>query len=250
MAVAPSLIFYVLQVGGDKEIYGLIMSIFSFASFCGKPLLGVWVDWGGNKFRTPYVYSFGLAILGSLLYFLGNAASTPRMALAFILVGRLLGGLGAANQALGYAYIASVIPPEEQTKTNTILSMMRILGMAVGPAVNLFLSNIHTTLSIGGTTIHVDPLNSVGLLLGMGNVLVMTCVILFLNEPPPKEEKKIPEIFDQGSGASSPEPASRNNVWAALYCVEIILPIFILLVANSSFQLYVIFASRLRFCFT
>lgn len=37
MAVAPSLIFYVNQLGGTKEQYGLIMSAFSFMSFCFKP---------------------------------------------------------------------------------------------------------------------------------------------------------------------------------------------------------------------
>jgi phosphatidylserine synthase len=37
MAVAPSLIFYVQELGGTKEQYGLIMSAFSFCSFCLKP---------------------------------------------------------------------------------------------------------------------------------------------------------------------------------------------------------------------
>jgi MFS family permease len=37
MAVAPSLIFYVNELGGSKEQYGLIMSAFSFTSFCLKP---------------------------------------------------------------------------------------------------------------------------------------------------------------------------------------------------------------------
>ena len=33
MAVAPSLIFYVLNLGGTMSQYGLLMSTFSFASF-------------------------------------------------------------------------------------------------------------------------------------------------------------------------------------------------------------------------
>jgi MFS family permease len=215
MAVAPSLIFYVLQVGGEKEMYGLIMSVFSFASFCGKPVYGIWVDKSGNKFRTPYIFSFLVAIFGAILYFFGNAAASPKTALACIFCGR----------------------QEEQTKTNTILSMMRIIGMATGPAVNLLLSQVHTTISIGGTTFNVDPLNSVGLLLALGNTFVLTIVILFLEEPPPKEEKKIPEILASGIGA--PPATTRSSLWDAIFCVEIVLPVLILLVANSSFQLYV-----------
>ena len=240
MAIAPSLIFYVLQVGGDKEMYGLIMSIFSFASFCGKPVYGIWVDKAGNKFRTPYIASFVIAIFGGILYFFGNAASSSQTALALIFFGRLFSGLGGANQALGYAYIASVIPQEEQTKTNTILSMMRIIGMATGPATNLLLSQVNFTISIfGGTTCKVDPLNSVGALLAIGKFFVLMCVVLFLEEPPPKEAKKIPKIVSSGIGA--PPPASRSSMWDAMLRVEIVLPILILLVVNSDFQLYVTF---------
>lgn len=39
MAVAPSIIFYVLELGGTKDQYGIILSAFSFASFCSKPFL-------------------------------------------------------------------------------------------------------------------------------------------------------------------------------------------------------------------
>ena len=120
---------FVKQVGGNKEQYGLIMSAFSFASFCGKPVYGIWVDKSGNKFRLPYFASFSIAVVGAILYFFAasfkDATST---AIALIFTGRLLSGLGGANQALGYAYIACVVPQEQQTQTNTLLSMMRIIG--------------------------------------------------------------------------------------------------------------------------
>jgi MFS family permease len=236
MAIAPSLIFYVLQLGGDKEMYGIIMSAFSLASFCGKPLYGIWVDRTGNKFRTPYIASFLLAIFGALLYFFGNAVTSPRTAVAMILVGRLFSGLGGANQALGFAYIALVVPHDQQTRTSTILSMTRIMGMALGPAVNLFLSKIHTTVTMFGFTMVIDSLNSVGLLLAGGNLFVMMCVILFLEEPIPKE-KKLPEAL-MGMGASH-AAGHKKSIWRAFLNIEIWLPILILLVVNSSFQLYV-----------
>ncbi len=238
MAVAPSLIFYVLQVGGNKEMYGIIMSAFSFASFCGKPLYGIWVDQAGNKFRTPYITSFLLAILGAMLYFLGNSALSPQTALGMIIVGRLLSGLGGANQALGFAYIASVVPQHQQTRTSTILSMTRIIGMATGPAVNLLLSHINATFTIGPFTLVVNPLNSVGLLLAFGNLLAMICVIFFLEEPPPKENKIPKVLLAMGGGGGTPT-SRRSSFWEAILNIEIVLPVIILLVVNSSFQLYV-----------
>jgi MFS family permease len=215
-------------------MYGLIMSAFSLASFCGKPVYGIWVDKGGNKFRTPYMASFVLAIFGALLYFFGNAATSPTTAVALIFVGRLFSGLGGANQALGFAYLASVVPLDEQTKTSTILSMMRIIGMTTGPLVNLVLSKIDTTITLFGYEMAVDPLNSVGIVLAMGNLLAMACVVFLLDEPSEKE-KKIKNVLASGVG-SAPH---QGSIWEGIMTIEILLPIFILLVVNSSFQLYV-----------
>jgi ceroid-lipofuscinosis MFS transporter 7 len=232
MAVAPSLIFYVLQVGGNKEMYGLIMSAFSFASFCGKPVLGYWVDKGGNKFQKPYLFSFVVAIVGALMYFVAVAFnSNPTVALAFIFGGRLLSGLGGANQALGFAYLASTVKLEDQTRTNSLLAIIRIFGMAMGPAVNLLLQKIDTTLTIGSyTVVTIDPLNSVGLLLAFGNALVLVIVLTFLEEPTEKELKH------PNATVSGPS-VSKRDIWKALLCVEIILPVLTVFVLNSSFQL-------------
>lgn len=148
MAVAPSLIFYVNEVGGTKEQYGIIMSAFSFASFCFKPIYGQWVDSSGNKYRIPYSVSFTAAMVGNLIYFaailLPHQQGTAA-AVYGLLVGRFLAGVGAANNTLGYSYTATVLPPDRQTTINVLLSMTRILGMALGPFVNLFLGEIDTT---------------------------------------------------------------------------------------------------------
>lgn len=237
MSVAPSLFFYVEQVGGTKEQYGFIMSAFSFASFCGKPVYGLWVDRGGNKFRVPYLCSFLIAITGALMYFFAASfKANTLVALAMIFFGRTLSGLGGANQTLGYAYIATSIKQEDQTTTNSLLAMTRILGMAMGPAVNAFLDKTDITVNWLGplSPLHIDPLNAVGLLLALGNALVMTFVFFFLDEPPEKEPSKLP-----ASDEKDDDDTDHSSIWKVVTCIEILLPLFILLVVNSSFQLYV-----------
>jgi len=227
MAVSPSLIFYVLELGGTKEQYGLIMSIFSFASFSAKPVYGAWVDKGGNKFRIPYLSSLAISVIGALLYFLAVLATSPKIAVGMIFVGRFLSGLGAANQALGYAYLASVVPPEMQTRTSTLLSMMRIVGMTVGPGINYFLDSVDGKVF----GVPVDPLNAVGLLLAIGNFVTALTVYFVLPEPPKKDDIKLPEAMDAGGSSSS------AAFWKACLSIDILLPAFILFVANSAFQL-------------
>jgi len=229
MAVSPSLIFYVLELGGTKEQYGLIMSIFSFASFSAKPIYGAWVDKGGNKFRVPYLSSLTVSVVGALLYFLAvQASNNPKLAVGMIFVGRFLSGLGAANQALGYAYLASVVPPEMQTRTSTLLSMMRIVGMTIGPGINFFLDTVDGHV-LG---VPIDPLNAVGLLLVIGNFVTALTVYFFLPEPPEKNDIKLPEAMEESASTSS-----STDFWKACLSIDILLPTFILFVANSAFQL-------------
>lgn len=236
MVVAPSLIFYVREVGGTKEQYGYILSAFSFASFCAKPLLGTWTDVSGNKFRVPYLATVVLASLGGFLYFYASAfkENTP-VAVGLIMAGRILGGFGAANAALGFAYLASVIPPEDQTKTNSLLSMTRIIGMAAGPGFNVLLKDINTTITLGGQTLAVDSLSSVGLFLVASNLIAMLCIFFLLKEPGPKLKKGLSAV----SECSGEEKCvgSRLDFIKQFFAIEIVLPIFTIFVVNSNFQL-------------
>jgi MFS family permease len=42
MIVTPSLAFYISSLGGSQDYYGFVLAIYSFTSFCGKPVLGRW----------------------------------------------------------------------------------------------------------------------------------------------------------------------------------------------------------------
>ena len=85
---------------------GIIMSVFSFSSFCFKPVVGYWSDKEG--FRIPYFVSITLAILGGFLYVLASALPSssssissvdppphrPTAAICGLFAARLFGGCG------------------------------------------------------------------------------------------------------------------------------------------------------------
>jgi MFS family permease len=235
MCVAPSLIFYVQSVGGTKEQYGLIMSAFSLASFCGKPVYGLWVDKSGNQFRAPYIASFILSIAGGIFYASAPAFDSPGVALAMILTGRVLGGLGAGNAALGYAYLALTVPFDKQTQTNSLLSMARIRGMALGPVANILLADIDTTVTVFGKSLHLDALNSVGLLLAGFNILIMIIFVVLMQEPDKSDRPSAPKAPSKRGRRMSVE--QKRDVWKAVFCIEIMLPLMVILIVNSNFQL-------------
>jgi len=241
MVVTPSLVFYVTSCGGTKEQYGLIMSSFSFSSFCFKPVLGAWSDARG--FRVPFLTSLGISTLGGLVYLLASALPNGRPAIGAILAARLLGGCGAANSALGFAYVARGTPREEQTSVNSMLSMMRILGMAIGPGVNVLVSWINVDFGTWSLT----PLNSVGLILILCNLAAIVAIVVFLEEP-----KFADEDGDEGEGGendvesatkpmlskqSSSFAASTLEVTRAFMSMDILVPLLSIFMFNANFQL-------------
>jgi MFS family permease len=235
MSVAPSLIFYVNSLEGTKEQYGVIMSIFSFSSFLMKPVYGKWVDSTGNKYKIPFIASFSTAMFGHLIYFVAillptSSNSGYNMGVMALVLGRFFAGMGAANNALGFSYIATVIPHDRQTTINVLLSMTRIVGMTFGPFVNMFLGKIDTEMHLPGTnlTIPLNPYNSVGLFLAMGQLLVLSIALVFFNEPDSAKKK---DMISNGS------KAGMTQFWEVISCVEILVPMLIIFVINCNFQL-------------
>jgi len=231
LIVGPSIIFYILGIGGTQEQYGLVLSSFSFASFLTKPFLGGWTD--NHGFRAPYFLSLSIAAIGGLLYLFASICPKGNIAVSMVLLARLLGGIGAGSSALGFAYVARTLPTNEQTKMNSILSMMRIIGMVSGPAINVFLADIDFTI---GGFLHVDSLNSVGIALFFMNLVSILGIYFFLEEPPLGH----PEKHGKDDKANASNSEDEEDQWVvikaflSLDCLTYLLSIFSF---NAAFQI-------------
>jgi hypothetical protein len=180
--------------------------------------------------------SLGIATLGGFVYTLASALPTASWRIHAILLSRLLGGVGAANSSLGFAYVAHVTPHDKMTSVNSLLSMVRILGMAMGPGVNVFLRNVD--LTIMGGYITLDPLNSVGLLLMGSNLLAMAFIAKLLDEPPTEEvNASLHSSKSMGDHDSPDEEPTRTDIGKALLSADILIPILSIFTFNANFQL-------------
>jgi hypothetical protein len=190
--------------------------------------LGYWSDKSGGKFRRPYLLSIAVAALGGLIYFIAGAFTGPT-AIGLIFLGRLLGGVGAANQTLGYSYVAQVIPRAQLTRSSALLSMVRVLGMAVAPGLNIFMAKVHGSIPLTpNVSIELTPLNTVGMFLFLSNSLSFVIIYFMLHEPP--ESTKPPASVD--------EVDSKGwKFWKSLLSLDILIPIMSVFTLNVSFQL-------------
>eukprot|EP00656_Telonema_subtile_P035201 TRINITY_DN39191_c0_g1_i2.p1 TRINITY_DN39191_c0_g1~~TRINITY_DN39191_c0_g1_i2.p1 ORF type:complete len:174 (+),score=27.78 TRINITY_DN39191_c0_g1_i2:36-557(+) len=98
--VMPSLSKYLEEVYGSSSsgTYGLVLALFSATSLCVKPFVGTWSD--RRTFKEVYVITIAIAIVGASTYALARHFSS----LGMLLVGRMLGGVGAANTSLSVSY--------------------------------------------------------------------------------------------------------------------------------------------------
>lgn len=235
MIVAPSLVFYVRDtLSGNKETYGIILSVFSLASFAFKPILGYVCDRFDN-FRWPYLISTAVAALGGILYFMASNTETGGISLLFW--GRCLGGIGSANSTLGFTYIAKVIREDDMTKANAFLSMTRVIGMTLAPASFALLSKVPDETFLGDW--HVNPLNSVGLLLFACNSLACIVIYIYLQEPP-EERTKVVEAERLNHASVRSIDVLEQSHWQffrSCLCFEILLFVFGIFCLNSNFQL-------------
>jgi len=140
--VVPVLPMLVLRFeGGDSAsaatVYGLFGTVFSAMQFLFMPVLGALSDRVG---RRPVIL-ISLTGLG-LDYILMALAPS----LGWLLVGRVVAGICAANFSTATAYIADVTPPEKRAASFGLLGAAFGVGFVAGPALGGVLGSIEPRL--------------------------------------------------------------------------------------------------------
>ena len=140
LAITPSLVFYVKDLGGTTDQYGLIMSATSFFSFCFMTVFAHWVDSNGSKYRVPFLTINTLQVIGNLMYFLAICFPTPYRIYA-ALSARCIYGIGAGGMGgIGFAYIASIVDPDDLTLATNYFSLAQFAGLSLVRSLSLSLS--------------------------------------------------------------------------------------------------------------
>ena len=157
------------------------------------------------NFQAPYMVSISLSVLGGLFYAVAPAYADKRIALASVALGRILGGFGRANSALGFAYVARGCPANERTSITALLGGVQMIGMAIAPLFSACLAGADFSL-LG---VHFDNLNSVGVVLIIINFTSQVVIYLFLPD--------LPTMEDYGSVDKESEHESESNRWQRMF---------------------------------
>ena len=87
---------------------------------------------------------------------------------------------------------------------------------------NALVAEINTSISIGGFVIPINPYNSVGLIVAVGELFLWTAMELLLTEPPTKEKTT---LSDTSTAQSDQDKSGFGVVLKALSYFEIWFPL-------------------------
>jgi MFS transporter, DHA1 family, tetracycline resistance protein len=132
--VLPHLIagFYGNDQGWAATIGGWLSSGYWLLQFLASPLIGALSDRFG---RRPILLASNLAI-GFDFIMMALATSMP-----WLVAGRLINGLVAANFSTASAYVADTTPPEKRVQAYGMMGAAFGMGFVVGPAIGGLLAH-------------------------------------------------------------------------------------------------------------
>lgn len=241
MAIMPSLIFYLRELGGTDEQYGLVLALPSLFAFVMMPVYGSWVDASGNKYRAPLFFGSSLCITGMLLYTTAITFPEP-FGLWVLLLSRVIYGIGASSGSVMFPYLTSIVEHDQLTYCTLLLSTASSLGLAIGPLFTTAVSKVDTEWNVlgSGWVIPLNPYNSVGFLLAFNDTIGAVMMYFFLPEPK-RDTKRESDSQQAAVAAAAIENASTNTKWSdvirELRSFGLLLPLFTMYVINANYQL-------------
>lgn len=174
--VIPTSKAYVLQVGADPQLSGIVIGLLPFFTAIGAYPMMYLIQHIGIK--KSLIISLFLNIIGNLLYGFAGMANSFTM----IVIGRMLLGFGLLPTTLG-AYITRMFGANTRSKAALIMGIFTGLGFAMGPLVAYVLSLI-SVYSDPATNGALTDATLPGFVSAIFNVFYLLMVIFIIVEPP------------------------------------------------------------------
>ena len=189
--VIPTLFPLLQRMDAPETYFGLIIGTFSLTRMICQPLIGALGD--RFDFKVLLCSCLACSALGGALYAVAEAAW-------FLLMSRIICGLGASCTPLLFAWTARALNGvEEVAQAQVRLNTMRSLGTFIGP----FSSTILCVLPKEGL---VNELNSAGWAIALVNLIGFVLCLRYLDDLP------VPKVT---SNEVEQTKAQDSSLWTA-----------------------------------
>lgn len=163
--VLATLFLYNESLGGDLAFMGLLTSLFSVGRLISSTIFGWMCD--RYSFRSVYVVSSGICLLGNLIYLLADIHVAD--SLGALALSRFIVGFGAGNRSVCRADVAAMTTINQRLRYLTILATVVFLGYALTPGLGSLVADVDV-LFCG---VHFNKFTSPGMILMVFNLLTI-----------------------------------------------------------------------------
>lgn len=128
----PTIPLYVEKMGGNEQLMGLVVGIFTFSALLIRPYAGFAVDTKGRK----RLYLFGLAVF---VLSVGSYGLIQSLLLLFIM--RIVQGIGwGFSTTASGTIVTDLVPPRRRGEGMGYFGLSGNIAMAIGPSLGLILA--------------------------------------------------------------------------------------------------------------
>ncbi|KNC49766.1 uncharacterized protein AMSG_06044 [Thecamonas trahens ATCC 50062] len=208
--VLPSMPAYITQVHAQAYVLGWLVSAFSAGQFFLSPALGMWFN--ARNALEPLLFSGALLVLGNVLYSIAWSKW-------WLVVSRVIIGMGAANVSVCRAYAAAVTPVDKRTGVLSLIAAAQGVGFVVGPAMGAALASVNYKIKVGGSLYpdgeyRINNATAPGWLsvvLCLINLLVLALFFTDMSRVPLPMAKRGGEVYDTIDDDDTDVPAKIPN---------------------------------------
>lgn len=130
----PTLPLFIYDLGGNDQLVGLFVGVFTFSALIFRPIAGISLDTKGRRF----VYTLGLLIF---VLSVGSYGFLPSLPLLFLL--RIIQGIGWGYSTTASGTIATdLIPPHRRGEGMGYFGLSGNIALAIGPTLGLTLAGL------------------------------------------------------------------------------------------------------------
>ena len=132
----PVLPFVVRDLGYSDFIYSVLIAVYPAAQFFAAPLLGGYADYRGR--RPILIVSQVGTLLSWVLFAAAYFLDAASIALAVIVLSRVVDGLTGGNQSVASAYLADVVDGEQRTEVFSMQGAISGVALLIGPSIGSY----------------------------------------------------------------------------------------------------------------
>ncbi|XP_057377056.1 uncharacterized protein LOC130698432 [Daphnia carinata] len=166
--ILPTAWRYLMFLGANQEyLLGVTVSGFSASAAIAGLIGGRLADSFPSKTKNIVVTAVLAMILGNTMYLIGGSV-------VYVIMGRVLCGLGSGAGAALLAEVCRTTSSRERTSVLSVCSGLRQVGLLIGPGFQIILEYFNFTL-FGGALV-VQPFNAPGLFMAV----LWICFLMFV----------------------------------------------------------------------